>query len=197
MKKIFLGLLILTTLLSTACTNIPLTTMYKMMTMKPLDIDPRQLVIAVGSPQGLSVKDGGIILDFSFKAPANNLNLDNKFMVKVNKDYPIPSELEDETEDNRKITFLQLDGKDAETMYQAQQTIKKYREHHEDGSGTFTIKIQSVCMNKGFSADDMEIDLFVKLESNEEFFTFMEGLDPTDFKSDKQKSSNIIPKCES
>lgn len=196
MKKLPLAIVVCFSMLMAGCMNIPLTTMYKIMTMNPYEIDPRQMVVAVNSPEGLSVENDDIVIDFHFTAPQEPVSFKHKFFVQVNSDYLLPEELKDELYDNRKITVLQLSEKDAELMYQAQQTVKSYREKHEDGAGTIFIRIQSVCFNKGFSIDDAELDLFLKIKENEEFFTFMEGLDATDLESNRNKSANKIRRCE-
>ncbi|RLV58116.1 hypothetical protein D5018_19030 [Parashewanella curva] len=196
MKKLSLAIVVCFSTLMAGCMNIPLTTMYKIMTMNPYEIDPRQMVVAVGSPEGLSVENDDIVIDFHFTAPQEPVSFKHKFFVQVNSDYPLPEELKDELYDNRKITVLQLSENDAELMYQAQQTVKSYREKHEDGAGTIFIRIQSVCFNKRFSIDDAELDLFLKIKENEEFFTFMEGLDATDLESNRDKNANKIRQCE-
>ena len=165
------------------------------MTMNPLDIDPSQLVVAVGSPDGLSVQDGDIVIDFHYTLPKNKVNAKNQFIVKVVPDYPLPPELKEEEQDNSKITVLKLSEQDALIMYKAQQEIKAYKKDHDDGSGTFFVQIKSACITKNFSFKELELDLFLKLHSDEGFFTFMEDIDVMELKNSNKLPSNQIAEC--
>ncbi|MBE8167814.1 MAG: hypothetical protein HAW66_05575 [Shewanella sp.] len=86
MKRLNLVVLAGITMLIAGCSNIPLSTMYKMMTMDPLDVDPRQLVVAVRVPEGIKVRDGDIIINFSFQTKQPDVNFKHKFLVQVNPD---------------------------------------------------------------------------------------------------------------
>ncbi|RYV01665.1 hypothetical protein SOPP22_14970 [Shewanella sp. OPT22] len=195
MKKIILVFLACSTMLLSACSNIPLTTIYKMMTMNPLDVDPRQLVVAVGSPKGISIQTGDVVIHFEYKTPQSNVTLKHEFFVQVNPNYKIPTELKEEVEDNNQITVLQLSKHDAEAMYQAQKKIKAYKQKYDDGLGKFTIQIKASCMTKSYLKDELELDLFLKLKDDEEFFTFMEDIDVMELKNKQEMPSNKMTEC--
>lgn len=196
MKKWNLVMLVSTVMLLTACSSMPLSTMYKMIRLNPLDIDPRQLVVAVRVPEGMKVRDGDIVIDFAFKTKQPNVIFNHKFLVQVNPDYPLPEELIEEISMNEHVTILQLTKEDALAMYNAQQTVKAYRVDHKDGGGSFGLKIKSACRDENFSLNDSKLDVYVKLKDNEEFFTFTEGLALIDIEDDMQGALKNIPNCE-
>lgn len=184
-------------MLLTACSSMPLSTMFKMIRLNPLDIDPRELVVAVHVPQGMKVRDGNIVIDFKFDTGQPTNSFTHKFLVTVNADYQIPPALTEDLSPNEHITVLQLSKQDAETMYQAQQTVKAYRENNDDGVGSFGLKLNSACRDKNFSINDSNLDLFVKLKDDEEFFVFIEDLNLADMTSGAEDILANIPNCSS
>lgn len=193
MTKLKLLTFIATIMLLTACSNIPFTTMYKLATLEPLDIDPRQLVIIVRTPKGIKVRDGDIVIDFSYQAEEY---FKHKFLVKVTPDYQIPQELIKETRPNEHLTVLQLLKKDATIMYQAQQTFKKRKKEGKKTGGGIGIHVVSLCRDKSFSWESTELDIHLKFKDDEDFFTFIEDMDFTELDDDVQGQFNNIAFCE-
>ena len=193
MNKLKLMIFLSAVILLTACSNIPFTTMYKLMTLEPLDIDPRQLVIIVRAPDGIKVRDGDIVIDFSYRTEQS---FKHKFLVKVIPDYSIPNDLIKETSPNEHLTVLQLSKKDATTMYQAQQAIKRHKAQDKKGSAGLGIHVVSVCRDKSFSWENTELDIHLKFKDDEEFFTFMDNIDVTELDDDVQGTFNNIVFCD-
>lgn len=193
MTKLKLLIFITTIMLMTACSNIPFTTMYKLMMIEPLDIDPRQLVIIVRAPNGIKVRDGDIVIDFSYQAEEY---FKHKFLVKVTPDYQIPSELIKETRPNEHLTVLQLSKKDATIMYQAQQIFKKRKKEGKKTGGGIGIHVVSVCRDNSFSWENTQLDIHLKFKDDEEFFTFMENIDVTELDDDVKGTFNNIAFCD-
>ena len=195
MKKIILIFLACSIMFLSACSSIPISTMYKMMTMNPLEIDPRQLVVAVDSPEEVSIQTGDVVILFKYETPQDNSIIEHEFLVEVNPNYKIPPELKEEERNNRKLTILQLNKHDASVMYQAQQKIKAYTETHDDGIGDFTIQIKASCMTKNYFSDELVLTLFLKLHGDEEFFTFLEDIDVMELRNKHQPESNKKTEC--
>lgn len=191
MKNLKGLILIAVTLFITACTNIPLSTMYKMMNFSPLELDPRELVVAVKVPHGMKVRTGDLIVDFGFKAKDEKDSFKHKFLVQVNPNYQLPPELAKEAVLRDNMTILQLSKEDALTMYNGQQAVKKYRENSDDGAGSFGLKIESACRDENFSINDSKLNIYVKLEKDEEFFIFTQDLALVDMSGALEK----IPSC--
>jgi len=191
MKNLKGLILVAATLLITACTSIPLSTMYKMMNFSPLEFDPRELVVAVKEPRGMKVRTGDLIVDFAFKAKEEKDSFKHRFLVQVNPNYQLPPELAKEVLRGDNMTILQLSKEDALTMYNGQQAVKKYRENSDEGVGRFGLKVESACRDENFSINDSKLNMYVKLEKDEEFFIFTEDLELVDMSGALEK----IPSC--
>lgn len=191
MKNLKGLILVAVTLFITACTSIPLSTMYKMMNFSPLEFDPRELVVAVKVPRGMKVRTGDLIVDFGFEAKDQKDSFKHRFLVQVNPNYQLPPELAKEVAQGDNMTILQLSKEDALTMYNGQQAVKKYRENSDDGAGSFGLKVESACRDESFSINDSKLNIYVKLEKDEEFFIFTEDLELVDMSGALEK----IPSC--
>ena len=184
-------ILVAATLFISACTSIPLSTMYKMMNFSPLEFDPRELVVAVKVPHGMKVRTGDLIVDFGFKAKDVKDSFKHQFLVQVSPNYQLPPELAKEVSLGDNMTILQLSKEDALTMYNGQQAVRKYRENSDDGAGSFGLKIESACRDENFSINDSKLNIYVKLEKDEEFFIFTQDLELVDMSGALEK----IPSC--
>jgi len=195
--KIFKIILVIAFMtLITACTTIPLSTMYKMRNFSPLTVDPQQLLVAVRVPAGMKVRDGDIVIDFGFKTPKPEANFKHQFLVQVNPDYPIPEKLKEDIQDNEHISVLQRSKEDALKMIQAQQAVKAYRENHDDGTGSFGLKIESACRDEGFSQKNALLNIYIKLKDDEDFFVFIQDMDLTTLDNGDQDAFDKIPHCD-
>jgi len=163
------------------------------MTLEPLDIDPRQLVIIVRAPKGIKVRDGDIVISFSYQTEQS---FNHKFLVKVIPDYSIPSDLVKETGVNEHLTVLKLSQQDATTMYQAQQSIKSHKAQDKKVSAGLGIHVASICRDNSFSWENTQLDIHLKFKNDEDFFTFMKGIDVTALDEDVQGTFNNIAFCD-
>lgn len=197
MNKIKIILLASILTLVTACSNIPLSTMIKMMNLNPLETDPEQLTVAVKAPQGVNVRDGDVIIDFNFRTDDPNSSFDHHFPVIINEDYAIPDSLKEDIEKNEKIMVMHLSKEDAQTMAEGQQMVKDYREKNEKvGAGSMNVRLVSACRDENFSWGNSELNVYLKTQDDEDFFLFLEDMDVTKLDTDVQRNINAIPKCD-
>lgn len=167
MNKIKIILLASILTLVTACSNIPLSTMIKMMNLNPLETDPEQLTVAVKAPQGVNVRDGDVIIDFNFRTDDPNSSFDHHFPVIINEDYAIPDSLKEDIEKNEKV-----------------------------GAGSMNVRLVSACRDENFSWGNSELNVYLKTQDDEDFFLFLEDMDVTKLDTDVQRNINAIPKCD-
>lgn len=180
-----------------SCSNIPLSTMIKMMNLNPLETDPQQLVVAVKAPQGVNVRDGDVVIDFNFRTDDPSTSFDHHFPVIINEDYAIPDSLKEDIEENEKITVMQLSKEDAQTMAKGQQMVKGYRENNEKGgAGSMNVRLVSACRDEKFSWGNSELNVYLKTQDDEDFFLFLEDMDVTKLDTDVQRNINAIPNCD-
>lgn len=183
--------------LLTACSSIPLGTMIKMVRLNPLDMDPQQLVVAVRAPEGLKVRDGDVVIDFSFRTGDPDTSFNHQFPVMTNDDYVVPDSLRKDLRENEHITVMQLSEEDALTMYNAQQAVKEYRRNNTDGAGAGNIDLRlvSACRDNNFSWGGSTLNVYLKTEDEESFFLFLRNMDVTKLNDDIQNDINNLPNC--
>mgnify|MGYP000704644558 FL=1 len=197
MNKIKIILLASILTLATACSNIPLSTMIKLMDLNPLETDPKQLVVAVKAPEGVDVRDGDVVIDFDFRTDDPEYSFSHNFPVIINDDYLVPDNLKEDIEENEKITVLQLSKEDAQTMAEGQKMVKDYSENNEKGgAGSMNVRLVSACRDENFSWGNSELNVYLKTQDDEDFFLFLEDMDVTKLDTDVQRNINAIPKCD-
>jgi len=195
-NKLKIVFLASTLLLIASCSNIPLTSMLKLMSLNPLETDPRQLLVAVRTPEGISVRDGDIVINFSFRTDDPSVSFDHSFDVIKNDAYELPADMTAELNNNEKITVMQLREEDAQIMAEGQQAIKAYREVHENGgAGSMNVRLVSACRNADFSWDNSALNVYLKTAADEDFFLFLEDMDVTKLDAETQDNIRSIPNC--
>lgn len=196
MIKVKLPLMLGMLLFITACTTIPVSTMLKMVRLNPLDMDPTQLVVAVKSPEGLSVQDGDVVVNFIFRTDNPETSFSHQFPVIVNDDYVVPDSLKRDLKVNESITILQLSEEDARTMYEGQQAVKNFRHNHEgSGAGNINVDLISACRDEEFSWRDSRLNLYLKTNDEEDFFLFMRNVDVTKLSDEAEGEFDALPSC--
>ena len=174
------GLLLLPVLVLGGCSSMPLSTMYKMAQMNPLEVEPEQLVVAVTSPQDIGVRNGDVVLSMKFRSDVPEMNFNYRFMVQVDKAYTVPPALKQQLNANDKITVLRLSDNDAKQMRDALAKIRAYRQDHDEGAGSMNLQLLSACSLTTIVDTDAELSLYLKLNTNEAFFPFLEDLAVSD-----------------
>lgn len=170
------GLLLLPMLALSGCSSMPLSTMYKMAQMNPLEVAPEQLLVAVTSPQDIGVRSGDVALSMKFRSDVPEMNFNYRFFVQVDKTYTVPTELQSELAATDKITVLRLSDSDAKQMRDALAKIRAYRQDHDEGAGSMNLELVSACSLTTIVDTKAELSLYLKLNTNEAFFPFLEDL---------------------
>ena len=185
MKRRFIFIFLMMICAVSGCSSIPLTTMYKMMSVNPLELEPSEIVVAVQAPNGIVVSNNDVVIKFEFTTNDPNYNFEDEYFVKLNTQYVLPNELTQKINRDSKFYILQLSQDDTLKMLRGQELVKKYRMNNSDGGGSFNLSVESVCKNSQFSLKNNELNVFLKLSENDEFFTFMEDLNVLDIGEDK------------
>jgi hypothetical protein len=193
MKRIFVFLMIICVV--SGCSSIPLTTMYKMMSVNPLELEPGEIVVAVQAPNGIVINNNDVVIKFNFKTNDPNYSFEHEYFVKVNDQYVLPDELRQKSNIDSKFFILQLNKNDALKMLHGQDIVKKYRINNSDGAGSFNLSVESACKNTQFSNNNNEVNVYLKLNDNDDFFTFMEDLNVLELGEDKPGYFKPITLC--
>ncbi|MGI2108886.1 hypothetical protein ACRN9C_05715 [Shewanella frigidimarina] len=195
MKRRFVFIFLMMICAVSGCSSIPLTTMYKMMSVNPLELEPSEIVVAVQAPNGIVVSNNDVVIKFEFTTNDPNYNFEDEYFVKLNTQYVLPNELTQEINRDSKFYIFQLNQDDTLKMLRGQELVKKYRMNNSDGGGSFNLSVESVCKNSQFSVKNNELNVFLKLSENNEFFTFMEDLNVLDIGEDKSGYIKPIRSC--
>ena len=195
MKRRFVFIFLMMICAVSGCSSIPLTTMYKMMGVNPLELEPSEIVVAVQAPNGIVVSNNDVVIKFEFTTNDPNYNFEDEYFVKLNTQYVLPNELTQEINRDSKFYILQLSQNDTLKMLRGQELVKKYRMNNSDGGGSFNLSVESVCKNSQFSVKNNELNVFLKLNENDEFFTFMEDLNVLEIGEDKSGYIKPIRSC--
>jgi hypothetical protein len=195
MKRRFFFIFLMMISAVSGCSSIPLSTMYKMMSVNPLELEPSEIVVAVQAPNGIVISNNDVVIKFEFTTNDPNYNFEDEYFVKLNTQYVLPNELTQNI--NRDSTFyiLQLSQDDTLKMLRGQELVKKYRMNNSDGGGSFNLSVESVCKNSQFSVKNNELNVFLKLNENDEFFTFMEDVNVLEIGEDKSGYIKPIRSC--
>ena len=195
MKRRFIFIFLMMICAVSGCSSIPLTTMYKMMSVNPLELEPSEIVVAVQAPNGIVVSNNDVVIKFEFTTNDPNYNFEDEYFVKLNTQYVLPNELTQKINRDSKFYILQLSQDDTLKMLRGQELVKKYRMNNSDGGGSFNLSVESVCKNSQFSVKNNELNVFIKLNENDEFFTFMEDVNVLEIGEDKSGYSKPIRSC--
>ncbi|MBB1426610.1 hypothetical protein H5181_09060 [Shewanella sp. SG44-2] len=195
MKRRFVFIFLMMICAVSGCSSIPLTTMYKMMSVNPLELEPSEIVVAVQAPNGIVVSNNDVVIKFEFTTNDPNYNFEDEYFVKLNTQYVLPNELTQEINRDSKFYILQLSQDDTLKMLRGQELVKKYRMNNSDGGGSFNLSVESVCKNSQFSVKNNELNVFIKLNENDEFFTFMEDVNVLEIGEDKSGYIKPIRSC--
>jgi hypothetical protein len=195
MKRRFVFIFLMMICAVSGCSSIPLTTMYKIMSVNPLELEPSEIVVAVQAPNGIVVSNNDVVIKFEFTTNDPNYNFEDEYFVKLNTQYVLPNELTQEINRDSKFYILQLSQDDTLKMLRGQELVKKYRMNNSDGGGSFNLSVESVCKNSQFSVKNNELNVFIKLNENDEFFTFMEDVNVLEIGEDKSGYIKPIRSC--
>ncbi|GAA61158.1 hypothetical protein P20652_3034 [Pseudoalteromonas sp. BSi20652] len=125
MNRILLFVFLMMTSVISGCSSVPLTTMYKMLSLDPLGIEPSEVTVAVQAPTGIVVNNNDVVIKLNVKADDPNYSFEHEYFVKVNEQYALPDELKQKNKANSKIFILQLNKSDALKMLHGQDIVKK------------------------------------------------------------------------
>lgn len=187
--------ILLLTLFAAGCSTIPLTSMYKLMNLNPINVAAKEVVVIAETPKGIEIREGDITLNFSFKTDNPQYNFSHQFIVKHNKEYVVPDYLVSDLMSGHYFRAFQLSVEDAEIMQKSQQLVKRYRSTRSDGAGSFNLSVKSACRDLATPLHSSELNIFVKMKSNEKFFPLFEGLDIAELKG--VNGLKNLPLCKS
>ncbi|MBC3766171.1 hypothetical protein [Neptunicella marina] len=174
LKSLFVILSILTV---SACSSIPLRTLYHMSQIDPLDVNARDVRIAVRADQAIRVQQGNVQFKLYFAAKDGSLYIDDTYLVQVMPQTVPDSDLKDGAKSGEVITLLSLSENDAMQMQRSQQLIAQALDKDSKGEGRITVDITGACIvGKQVPANHV-VDLFLLIDPDVGYLSLIEDLD--------------------
>ena len=155
----------------------PLSSMFQLRRMDPMEVDPAQFKVAIRADERIGIPKDGVHISLKFNAEDGSLNIDDVYVVKVIRNPVFTPELFDNKATWKSVTVLQLSDSDAEKMTRVQSLLKPYTEGGASGSLSFGVDVKGVCAHSPIPTSEMLVDIFVQATDSDGFFAVTRGLD--------------------
>ena len=189
-------LALLLTLLLTSCASVPLTSMYKLYRLSPMEADPSQIKIAIRAHENLGIPHGGAQIQLSYKTHDQNTYIDDIYLIDIVKNAMLTPELTEDMKVNEAITVLQLTPPDAKRMKQIQNLVKADKANDIEGQGSLGVSLNGICLRDGNIPPDYQtIDIFMQTSNQDGYFVFTEDFDLTQSRPGWDADLTNWPKC--
>ena len=189
------GLGCLIALFLAGCTSMPLTTMYKLSRMDPMDADPAQIKVGVRADEAIGIGKGDAQIEFKFDAEDNSLNIDEIYLIEVVRNPAMHGELYADKKPGESITVLGLTSSDAERMRQLQLAMAPYRNGDVKGSGSLRVNLSGMCLHSKMPPGEVQLDLFLQTSEQEGFFVMAKNLDMREALAEDGTDMDELPDC--
>lgn len=184
-------------MLLTGCANIPLTSMYKLSQLSPLEADPGQINVVIRTNEAIRLSKGDARIFLGYQADDQSLIIEDEYLIEINMDNTASAELMDDMRRGEALTFMQLSSSDAEQMRASQALIKQHKASGKDGQGSFSISIHSSCLQKPLPKGAVMLDIFMQTSEQDAFFVFNQDLDLRSTAFPNGRRLEDWPLCES
>ncbi|WP_298445147.1 hypothetical protein [uncultured Ferrimonas sp.] len=159
-----------------ACSSMPISTMYKMVTLEPLEIDPQQVKFAVRTDRNAVIGEKGVVMGLSYHSEDGQVQLDEEYSVRVNHDMRPSGVLLQGQEPGEQVVIFSLSPRDAQSMRRFQQKVAKHQENGVEGSGGLSINLDEFCFKQA-PTEPVLADMFMQTERADGFFVFLNNVD--------------------
>lgn len=196
MKGISLaGLGCLIALFLAGCTSMPLTSMYKLSRMDPMEADPAQIKVAVRADEAIGIGKGDAQIEFKFDAEDGSLSIDEIYLIEMDRDPIVYGALYTDKKPGESITVLSLTPGDAERMKQLQLEMAQFRKGDVKGSGSLRVNLNGMCLNSKMLPGEVQLDLFLQTSEQEGFFVMAKNLDMREALAEDGTDMDELPDC--
>ena len=172
----FVGLLILAFFL-TGCVGMPITSMFKLRKMNPMEVDPAQFKVAIRMDERIGIPEDGVHMTLKFDSEDGSLSIDDTYVVEVTRNPILTPELIDDKATWKSVTVLQLTDSDAQKLTGVQSLLRPHSEGQASGSLSFGVDVKGVCTYGPIPAEKVLIDIFVQASNKDGFFAVSRNLD--------------------
>lgn len=178
-----------------ACTSIPITSMYRLSQMSPLDTDPTQIRVAIRVDEMVNVADGAATITMAFKADDNSVDAHHEFAVQIDPMSNLSAELQEDMLPGEQVIVLSLSAEDASTMANLQQLVREAKSRDVKGQGTFGLAIGDMCLREPLPERDVPLTLFLQTDVAEGYFVFLETDMQSLMEQAEQSDTDMLSLC--
>ena len=194
-RSIYSACLASVALMFTACTSVPISSMYSLIKIDPMKTDPEQIRVAIRVNESVNVTRGSAQIAMGYTADDNSISEKHEFDVQLTGTQTFTPKLTRGLQPGELVTVMSLSPEDAQTMRDFQQRLYQYDKSGGDGDGSFTLRLQELCLDKDLPAGDIPLTLFLKTEENEDYIVFIKST-LHDLFTDTDSDINALPFCE-
>lgn len=166
-------LLIVVSIILTGCAGMPLTTMYKLHRLDPMEADPAQLKVAIRADERIGIREGGATIEVKFNSEDGTVNIDDTFIIEVIRNPIINAGLLGNNRPGESVTVLQLTETDAQRFRLLQSSLEKYQQQKRKGSGSFGVGISGICFVRPMPGNDVVVDIFLQTSADDGFYVLV------------------------
>ena len=168
-------------LMITACSSVPMTSMWKMSKLNPLTMDPGGVSIAVVTHKAVEFSKDSVHIQMAYKTAAAKTSSTKKFPVQINDDALALDGADKklfsgyQNADEATSTFS-LSPQNAQEMKVLQRQITQLKKDKVPGSGNISVSVENICLSD-LSLDTVEADIFARFSKKEGYILLVEGVD--------------------
>ena len=189
--------LFLVTVLS-ACASVPLSTMYKLYRLSPMEADPSQLKIAIRTHKNIGIPHQGAKIQLGYESEDKSTIIDDTYFIQIISNAVLTPELTEDQKVDESVTILQLSPEDAERMKWVQQQVKQDETNDIKGKGFLSITLDNTCVTKRpVPESDLTADIFMQTSNQDGFFIFTQDLDLLEAREGWNANVNQWADCKS
>ena len=187
--------LALVALLFEACTAIPISSMYSLSKIEPLQTNPEHIRVAIRVNESVNATHGSAQIIIGYKAEDGSIDEEYEFDVRLTSAQTLTPKLTRGMLPGERVTVMSLLPQDARIMKDIQQRVYKYDAAGGDGDGIFSLRLRKLCLDKKLPDGDIPLTMFLRTESHEDYIVFVR-YELHDLFSDTNSDIDSLPFCE-
>lgn len=180
-SRLNLFVVMASTLMITACSSVPMTSMWKMSKLNPLTMNPDGVSIAVVTHKAVQFSKDSVHLKMAYKTALAKNPYTKKFPVQINDDALVLDGADKklfagyQSADEATSTFS-LSQQNAQEMRVLQRRITQLKKDKVPGSGSISVGIENICLSD-LSFETVEADIFARFNQKEGYILLVKGID--------------------
>lgn len=178
------------------CASMPLTSMYKLYRLSPMEADPAQIKIAIRAHQAIGIPHGAARMEVKYENHDQTSIIEETYFIEVTQNGVVTPELLEDKAADETITILQLTEQDADSMRKIQALVKADTAADIKGKGSLGIGLHGTCLRGTLPKGSLYVDIFMQTSDQDGYFIFTKNLDIRQSQEGWQGDLSQWPDCE-